>query len=59
MEIRKSKILFGKNGNGYVTTRITLPVPWVRALHLSEENRDAVILFDNATKEIIIKKQED
>lgn len=59
MEIRKSKILFGKNGNGYVTTRITLPVPWVRALHLSEENRDAVILFDNDKKEIIIKKQED
>ena len=31
-EERKANIIFGKSGGGGITTRITLPVPWVAGL---------------------------
>ena len=55
MEKREAKILYGKNGAGYTTTKITLPVPWVKALGFTEDEREAIIEFTE--KEIIIKKR--
>ncbi len=52
--IRKAKVIFSKNGDGYTTTKITLPVPFVKKLNVTEEDRDVFIeIKDN---EIIIKK---
>lgn len=52
---RDAKILWAKNGNGYATTRITLPVPWVRELGFTVDNKEAILeLKDN---EIIIRKK--
>lgn len=46
--------MFNKNGNGFTTTRITLPVPFVKELGFTEEDRDCTIkLIDN---KIIIEK---
>lgn len=55
-KIRNVNISFGKNGNGYMTTKITLPVPWVKELGFTEEDKQARIeLKDN---KIIIYKEE-
>ena len=53
--IRKANILFNKNGQGCLTTRITLPVPWIKNLGFTENDRQAIIEFKN--NEIIIKKE--
>ena len=53
--IRIGKMLFGKNGNGFLTTRISIPVPWVKKMNLTENDRECLLEFkDNDT--IIIKK---
>jgi len=56
MERRNAKILFGKNGNGFTSTKITLPVPWIKEMGFSEDDKNAIIEFNE--KEIIIKKGE-
>lgn len=56
MEERKAKILFGKTGKGYLTTRITLPVTWVRELGSTPEDREVTIKLQG--NEIIIKKED-
>ena len=54
-EKRDVKIMWAKTGNGSTTTRVTLPVPWVRQLGLTEDNRVATLeLKDN---QIIITKK--
>lgn len=52
---RKANIIFGKNGNGYTTTKIALPVPWIEKINLTPENREVIIKLEN--NEIIIKKE--
>lgn len=56
VEIRTTKILFAKNGNGYTTTRITLPVPWVKEMGFNNADRTATLKFDG--KKIIINKED-
>ena len=56
VEIRTTKILFAKNGNGYTTTRITLPVPWVKEMGFDDVNRTATLKFDG--EKIIINKED-
>lgn len=51
---RKANIIFSKNGNGYTTTKITLPVPWIENLDLTPENKEVLLELKN--NEIIIKK---
>lgn len=55
-EVRKVNIIFSRNGQGSVTTKISLPVPFVRELGITEENREAIIYLEN--KKIIIEKGE-
>lgn len=55
MEIRKANIIFSKNGNGFVTTKITLPVGWVKELGATAEDKEVIIKFDNKRIEIIKK----
>lgn len=54
-KIRKTNIIFSKNGQGYTTTKIVLPVPFVKALGLTENDRSAIIELKK--DKIIIKKQ--
>lgn len=54
MEERKAKVLFNKTGNNSVTTRITLPVTWVRELGATPEDREVKISLQE--NKIIIEK---
>lgn len=56
-EERIAKIQFGKNGQGYRSTRITLPVPWVDELGITENHRDVKISIKK--NKIIIEKSID
>ena len=61
MDKRKGKILFNKSGgtatgeNAY-TCRVTIPTSWIKKLEITKENREVELIFDEETKEIIIKK---
>lgn len=57
MEEKKLKILFGKNGTGHITTKITLPYTWLKKWGLTQENREVNVIFTQ--DEIIIKKIKD
>lgn len=54
---RKTNIIFGKNGNGYTTTKITLPVGWIKDLGFTENDKSATIKIQGDTIEI--KKDEE
>ena len=56
MEKREAKIIYGKNGNGFITTKITLPVPWMKKLGFNQYNKYAIIELNE--NEIIIRKEE-
>ncbi len=53
--IRKANIIFNKNGNGFLSTKITLPVPWVKELNFSENDKTAIIKIED--NKIIIEKE--
>lgn len=52
---REVNIMFNKNGSGNVTTRVSLPVPWVKELGFTEEDRQATI--EICDDKIILKKK--
>lgn len=54
MEKRKANIIFNKNGNGFITTKVTLPVPWIRSMNITEDNKEVEIIYENDS--IILKK---
>jgi hypothetical protein len=56
MEKRDVKISFHKAGNG-LGTKLTLPMPWLRKMGVTNENRDVEIIFNEETKEITIRKK--
>ena len=57
MEKRKANVMFNKNGKGFTTTRITLPVPWIKDMGLNETNKEVIIEYED--KKITIKKERD
>lgn len=56
MEKREGKILWSKGGSGSDTTRITLPVAWIRKMGITNDLREVEISFDENTNKIIIQK---
>lgn len=57
MEERGAKILWSKSGKGSDTTRIILPVSWIRKMGLSITNRELSLYFDEETNQIIVKNK--
>lgn len=59
-ETRKARVIFNKAGGsaskGSQTTRITLPIRWVREMGITEASREVNITFQNGR--IIIEKME-
>lgn len=53
-EIRNANIIFNKNGNGFLSTKIALPVPWIKELGFSEKDKSAIITIED--NKIIIEK---
>lgn len=59
MEKRNAKIMFAKPGGtaskGSVTSRISLPITWIREMGITENDREVLLKFNG--KEIIIEKE--
>ena len=55
-EKRVLKIMFAKGGSGSLHTKLNVPITWIRAMGVSQENREVEILFDG--EKITIQKKE-
>lgn len=55
MEKRKLNISFTKSGQGNISTRLVIPVLWVRELGVTKDNREVFVYKSN--DEIIIRKK--
>ncbi|MCC0658645.1 AbrB/MazE/SpoVT family DNA-binding domain-containing protein [Clostridioides sp. ES-S-0123-01] len=56
MEQRELNISFHKSGNGYTTTRLSLPINWVKELGISQEERKVIVTLEDG--KITIEKAE-
>lgn len=56
MEKRKLNISFAKAGSGSITPRLIIPISWIKAMNITEEERTVEVEFDG--KNIIVKKSE-
>lgn len=57
IEKRELKISYTKSGAGNVSSRITLPIKWIREMGLSQEFPAVLVSFDG--EKIIIETNED
>ncbi|WP_300389198.1 hypothetical protein [Fusobacterium sp.] len=58
MDKRIAKVLWSKGGTRSDTTRITLPVSWIRDMGLTKEIREMDIEYDQEKKIITLRKKE-
>lgn len=56
LDTRKANMIFNKNGNGFDTTRITIPVTWAKKIGFTRENKSCILILNN-DDEIIIRKE--
>lgn len=56
MEGRKLNVSFAKTGNGYLTTRVALPITDLRDMGVTENDREIIYYYDKKNEQIIIKK---
>lgn len=56
MEKRDLNVSFYKAGNG-IGTKMTLPMPWLRKMGVTQEEKQVEIEFNEETQEIIIRKK--
>ncbi len=57
MEKRELNISFGKAGTGK-SARLVIPIPWLRKLEITEDEREVYLIFDEEKKQLIIEKRE-
>ena len=56
MEKRRGRVTFHKAGSGR-GTKITLPMPWLRKMGISEKAREIIFTFDENEQKIIVEKK--
>lgn len=56
MEKRDLNISFYKAGNGKAS-RINIPMPWLRKLGITEEEKTVELIFDEENQTITLKKK--
>jgi len=56
MEERKLNVSFAKSGNGYLTSRIVIPITDLRDMGVTEKDREIIYYYDKENEQIIIKK---
>ena len=56
MEKRELNISFAKAGNGK-NARIIVPIPWLRKLNITEEEKEIDLIFDEENQQLVIKKR--
>lgn len=57
MERRELNISFAKAGTGK-SARLVVPIPWLRKLNITEEEREIYLMLDEEKQELIIKKRD-
>lgn len=55
MEKRSLKISFMKSGSGSISSRITLPITWIKKMGLDIDNREVEVSFNEKDNSIKIK----
>ncbi len=56
MEKRDLNISFQKSGNGK-NARLIIPIPWLRELGITEEERQVELIFDKENSRLIVEKK--
>lgn len=56
MEKREVKISFGKSGNG-IGAKLTMPIPFLRKLGITQEEREVELILDEERQVIEIRKK--
>lgn len=56
MEKREVKVSFGKSGNG-IGAKLTLPIPFLRKLGITQEERDIELILDEERQVLEIRKK--
>ena len=56
MERRNGRVSFHKSGSGR-GAKVTIPIPWLRKMGISEENREITFIFDEENQKLIIEKK--
>lgn len=56
MEERKLNISFAKTGNGYLTSRLSIPITDLREMGVTPEDRSITYYYDKETKTIKLTK---
>lgn len=56
MEERKLNVSFSKTGNGYLTSRLSIPITDLRNMGVTPEDRSIKYCYNKETKQIIIEK---
>ncbi|MGL4801981.1 MAG: AbrB/MazE/SpoVT family DNA-binding domain-containing protein [Cetobacterium sp.] len=55
MEVRDLNIIFNKSGTGSTSTRLSIPIKWLRQMDISQDERGVTVYFDG--EKIIITKE--
>lgn len=53
---RTVNVMFAKGGSGSLHTKLNVPITWIRAMGITQEEREVEILFDG--EKITIQKKE-
>lgn len=56
MEKRDLNVSFYKAG-GTLATRLNLPIPWVKKLGITPEDKGIELIFDEKNEQLIIRKK--
>lgn len=56
MEKRELNISFAKAGTGK-SARLIVPIPWLRKLGVTEEEKEVYLILDEEKKQLIIEKR--
>lgn len=56
MDKRELNVSFAKAGNGK-NARVIIPIPWLRKLNITEEEKEIDLIFDEDNQQLIIRKR--
>lgn len=57
MEKRELNISFYKSGAGSISTRLAIPMKWLKDMEISQDNRSVEAVYDEEKKVIFIQKK--
>ena len=57
MEKRSLKISFMKSGSGSTSSRITLPITWIKKMGLDIDNREVEVSFNEKDNSVKIEQK--